>query len=111
LRYKWTTDATSFPYTPLNRLYHFRNIADATYKDGGSPNNDTLYSWGFFDLSKEPVVLVHPDMGQRYFTFEMADMYSNNFGYVGSLQPDRRRERSSSPVPAGAVKNRTMCGR
>ncbi len=63
--------------------YPFRNIADATYKDGGSPNNDTLYSWGFFDLSKEPVVLVHPDMGQRYFTFEMADMYSNNFGYVG----------------------------
>jgi hypothetical protein len=28
-------------------------------------------------------VLVHPDMGQRYFTFELADMYSNNFGYVG----------------------------
>ncbi len=83
LRYKWTTDASSFPYTPLNHLYPFRNIADATYKDGGSPNNDTLYSWGFFDLSKEPVVLVHPDMGQRYFTFEMADMYSNNFGYVG----------------------------
>jgi hypothetical protein len=83
LRYKWTTDASSFPYTPLNHLYPFRNIADASYKDGGSPNNDTLYSWGFFDLSKEPVVLVHPDMGQRYFTFEMADMYSNNFGYVG----------------------------
>jgi hypothetical protein len=85
LRYKWTTDANSFPYTPLNRLYPFRNIADAAYKDGGSPNNDTLYSWGFLDLSKEPVVLVHPDMGQRYFTFEMADMYSNNFGYVGKL--------------------------
>jgi hypothetical protein len=83
LRYKWTTDARSFPYTPLNSLYHFRKIADASYKDGGSPNNDTLYSWGFFDLSKEPVVLAHPDMGQRYFTFELADLYSNNFGYVG----------------------------
>ena len=73
LRHKWTTDATSFPYAALNHFYHFRNIADATYKDGGSPNNDTLYSWGFFDLSKEPVVLVHPDMGQRYFTFELAE--------------------------------------
>jgi hypothetical protein len=83
LRYKWTTDATAFPYAALNHFYHFRNIADATYEEGGSPNNDTLYSWGFFDLSKEPVVLVHPDMGQRYFTFELADMYSNNFGYVG----------------------------
>ena len=83
LRYKWVTDASSFPYAPLNQFYHFRNIADASYKDGGSPNNDTLYSWGFFDLSKEPVVLAHPDMGDRYFTFEMADMYSSNFGYVG----------------------------
>src|SRR5207344_1325486 len=64
-------------------FYHFRNIVDASYKDGGSPNNDTLYSWGFFDLSKEPVVLAHPDMGERYFTFELADMYASNFGYVG----------------------------
>ena len=83
LRHKWTTDATSFPYAALNHLYHFRNIVDARYKDGGSPNNDTLYSWGFLDLSKEPVVLAHPDMGARHFTFEMADMYADNFGYVG----------------------------
>ena len=83
LRHKWATDASSFPYAPLNHFYHFRNIADASYKDGGSPNNDTLYSWGFFDLSKEPVVLAHPDMGERYFTFELADMYASNFGYIG----------------------------
>lgn len=83
LRHKWTTDSTSVPYSALNHFYHFRNIPDASYKAGGSPNNDTLYSWGFFDLSKEPVVLAHPDMGKRYFTFEIADMYSNNVGYVG----------------------------
>ncbi|HMN46572.1 MAG TPA: DUF1254 domain-containing protein [Povalibacter sp.] len=53
LRHKWTTDGSSFPYAALNHFYHFRMIADASYKDGGSPNNDTLYSWGFFDVSKE----------------------------------------------------------
>jgi hypothetical protein len=83
LRHKWATDASSFPYAALNHFYHFRKIADASYKDGGSPNNDTLYSWEFFDLSKEPVILAHPDMGERYFTFELADMYASNFGYVG----------------------------
>jgi hypothetical protein len=83
LRHKWATDASSFPYAAMNHFYHFRKIADASYKDGGSPNNDTLYSWGFFDLSKEPVILAHPDMGERYFTFELADMYASNFGYVG----------------------------
>jgi hypothetical protein len=83
LRYKWATDADSHPYAAPNHLYHFPNIADASYKDGGSPNNDTLYSWGFLDVSKEPVVISHPDMGNRYFTFELADMYADNFGYIG----------------------------
>jgi hypothetical protein len=32
---------------------------------------------------KSQVVLAHPDMGERYFTFELADMYGDNFGYVG----------------------------
>jgi len=127
LRHKWATDASSFPYTPLNRLYHFRKIADATYKDGGSPNNDTLYSWGFLDVSKEPVVLAHPDMGQRYFTFELADMYSNNFGYVGKRatgsaagafliagpgwngqQPNDVRDLIRSPTPYVLVFGRTF---
>ena len=70
--------ATSFPYAVPNHFYRFRNIVDASYKEG-SPNNDTLNSWGFFDLSKEPVVLTHTDMDQRYFAFELADMYSDNF--------------------------------
>jgi hypothetical protein len=59
LRHKWATDASSHPYAAPNHLYHVENIADASYKDGGSPNNDTLYSWGFLDLSKEPVVIAH----------------------------------------------------
>src|SRR5580698_2184226 len=63
LRHKWATDASSHPYTAPNHFYHFRTVADDTYKDGGSPNTDTLYSWGFLDLSREPVVMAHPDMG------------------------------------------------
>jgi hypothetical protein len=127
LRYRWATDPTSFPYAALNHFYHFRTIADATYKQGGSPNNDTLYSWGFFDLSTEPVVLAHPEMGDRYFTFEMADMYSNNFGYVGKRttgsrpgafliagpdwsgkKPDDVREVIHSPTPFALVFGRTF---
>ena len=68
---------------PWNQFYHFRNIVDAKYRAGGSPNNDTLYSPLFLDLSEEPVVLSHPDMGDRYFTFELTSMTSDNFGYVG----------------------------
>jgi hypothetical protein len=60
-----------------------RKLATADYRNGGSPNNDTLYSIAWVDLSREPVVLSHPDMGDRYFTFECASLDSDNFAYVG----------------------------
>ena len=87
LRHNWVTvpkpaDGVT-PYAPLNHFFHVRRLADADYRDGGSPNNDTLYSIAWVDVSKEPVILSHPDMGTRYFTFEIASLDSDNFAYVG----------------------------
>ena len=45
---------------------------------------DTLYSIAQLDLGKGPIVLEHPDMGKRYFTFELVDPYTNVIGYVGA---------------------------
>jgi hypothetical protein len=87
LRWSWVTvpkpAGSVTPYAPLNHFYHVRKLADASYRDGGSPNNDTLYSSAWVDVSKEPVILSHPDMGDRYFTFELASLDSDNFAYVG----------------------------
>lgn len=87
LRWSWVTVPKPAggvtPYAPLNHFYHVRNLADASYRDGGSPNSDTLYSIAWVDVSKEPVILSHPDMGNRYFTFELASLDSDNFAYVG----------------------------
>ena len=52
-------------------------------RDGGCANNDTLYSLAWLDLTEEPVVLSHPDMGDRYFTFELMAFTSDNIDYVG----------------------------
>lgn len=49
-----------------------------------APNVDTLYSMANIDLSKGPVVLSHPDMGDRYFSFQLMDPYTNVAAYVGS---------------------------
>ncbi len=87
LRYTWVTQkpgSASTPYAPLNHFWHLRDLADANYRDGGSPNYDTLYSVAWLDVTEEPVILSHPDMGGRYFTFEIASMTSDNFDYVGS---------------------------
>lgn len=88
LRWMWVTHPGPAgglsPSAPLNHFHHVRNLADASYRDGGSPNNDTLYSVAWVDLGKEPVILSHPDMGDRYFTFELACVDSDNFAYVGN---------------------------
>jgi len=68
---------------PINHFSHVRRLADASYRSGGSPNQDTLYSMAWVDVGDEPVILSHPDMGNRYFTFQLASMDSDNFAYVG----------------------------
>ncbi len=67
----------------MNDFWHASRLMDASYRDGGCPNNDTLYSMAWLDLSEEPIILSHPDMGERYFTFELMGIDSDNFDYVG----------------------------
>lgn len=84
LKYDWVTNPDAKFYAALNHFHHKRVLSDAhNYSEGGTPNQDTLYSWGWIDLRDGPVILSHPDMGDRYFTFEIADAFSDNFAYVG----------------------------
>jgi len=86
LRWMWITqprDPVNSPYMAINHFWHATHLSNADYRDGGSPNNDTLYSTAWVDVSEEPVILSHPDMGDRYFTFQLAGFDSDNFGYVG----------------------------
>jgi hypothetical protein len=86
-RYKWTNipqDPKHVPYAPVNHFWHATEVLDATYRDGGCPNNDTLYSIAWVDLSKEPVILTVPEIpADRYWTFELTSFTSDNFAYVG----------------------------
>ena len=86
IRHDWVTkerDPAVVPYAAVNHFWHAERLLDATYRDGGCPNNDTLYSLAWLDLSKEPLILSHPDMGDRYFTFEVMAFTSDNVDYVG----------------------------
>ncbi|MFE1862832.1 DUF1254 domain-containing protein [Streptomyces anandii] len=86
LRHAWVTqrrNPSTVPYAPVNHFWHAERLLDATYRDGGCPNNDTLYSAAWVNLGNEPVILSHPDMGDRYFAFELVGITSDNFDYVG----------------------------
>lgn len=72
----------------LSSLTAFANPdADPVWQSiggGKRPNVDTFYSLAELDLSRGPVVLSVPDMGSRYFSFQLTDPYTNVSGYVGS---------------------------
>jgi hypothetical protein len=58
-----------------------------TYKDTAivTPNSDTPYSMVQLDLRAEPIVLCVPKVDKnRYYSVQLSDMYSFNYGYIGS---------------------------
>jgi hypothetical protein len=71
------------PHAAVNHFWHATVMGGPESQAGGSPNNDTLYSIAWLDLSKEPVILSVPDVGDRYYTVEIAGFDSDNFAYVG----------------------------
>lgn len=75
----------------VNALYSLTSFADPDVDPiwlaiggGKRPNVDTFYSLAELDLSNGPVVLSIPDMGDRYFSFQLTDPYTNVSGYIGS---------------------------
>lgn len=78
------------PYLAVNHFFHFRTLADATYRGGGGPNNDTFYSLSWLDVSKEPVILSHPDLSGRYFIFQLTGIDGDNFAVVSTRNTDSK---------------------
>ena len=76
------------PSTPgqhagLNAFQHTRKLIAAGDRAITTPNNDTLYSNAFIDLSKGPVQLTIPRAGKRYMSVAIMDMFTNNNAVIG----------------------------
>lgn len=67
-----------------NTLYGRRVLADHTSRGVTSPNNDTLYSSAWLDLSEGPVTITLPALGTRYLSLQLMDMYTNSFAVLGT---------------------------
>jgi len=51
-----------------------------------TPNADTPYCMFWMDLRSEPLVLTVPEMEpERLYHFQLIDLYTHNFAYVGTL--------------------------
>lgn len=68
----------------INHFIHTRRLLGPQHRQVVTPNNDTLYSNAWLDLSQGPVLLHVPDSGERYYVLGLLDMYTNPFAYVGT---------------------------
>lgn len=59
---------------PLGSFFNVRGYPPADYRGVSATNADTLYSMAWVDLS-EPQVFSHPEVVDRFFNFELVDLW------------------------------------
>ena len=86
VNYEFWVDKTSGQYKcPFNQLYNEHRVF--TYQDTAvvTPNSDTPYSFAGLDLRAEPYVISVPAVEKaRYYSVQLIDWNTFNFGYIGS---------------------------
>lgn len=94
-------NATAVPMrAPVNQFAHFRAYPKADSKDIVRFNFDTLYSFAWVDVAKEPMVLSVPDTGGRYYLIPSLDMWTDVFNSPGA-RTTGTAARSFALVPPG----------
>ncbi len=86
IQYEYFEDRTNPDFAaPWNQLLNVSRVYTADDTTIGTPNSDTPYSMVGMDLRREPMVLTAPPIEkQRYFSIQLSDAYTHNFGYIGS---------------------------
>ncbi|ODT88453.1 DUF1254 domain-containing protein [Phenylobacterium sp. SCN 70-31] len=68
----------------LNTFGHGRHLAGPQSRSVTTPNNDTLYSRAWVDLSRGPVTMEIPPTGDRYISVAGMNMFTDNDFVLGT---------------------------
>lgn len=84
--YQFSIDRASSQFkAPFNQIANTHRVF--TYQDTAviTPNSDTPYSLASLDLRAEPIVVTVPKIDpKRYFSVQLVDASTYNYGYIGS---------------------------
>ena len=85
--YNYVIDTSNPEYKgPFNEVACEARLFTPDDKAVVTPNADTPYCMFWMDLRAEPLVLSVPEMEvERYYSFQLIDLYTHNFAYVGNL--------------------------
>ncbi len=85
--YNFVIDEDSPEYKgPFNQLICLARLFTPEDKAIVTPNADTPYCMSWVDLRSEPVVLILPELEpERFYHFQLIDLYTHNFAYLGTL--------------------------
>jgi hypothetical protein len=81
-RWNATRDAANPNRFDANTLSHARRLLGPRDRWITMPNNDTLYTIAWLDLSAGPVRVTYPAMDARYFSFAFLDPWTDNAALV-----------------------------
>jgi len=84
--YEFNIDKSSPQYKgPLNTVISDSHVFTPKDTSATTPNLDTSYSMLQADLRAEPIVFCVPEIERnRYYPVQLVDMYTFNYGYIGS---------------------------
>jgi hypothetical protein len=68
----------------LNTIVHRSQLLDHTSRMVTAPNNDTIYSSSFLELSGGPVEINAPSSMERYYSIAFMQAFTDVFAYIGT---------------------------
>lgn len=85
-------EATKVYVGEINRFHHVSALPTPEMQIIVRPNVDTLYSFAFLDLTKDPLYLSMPDTNERYYILEVMDAWTNVFGSYGKRTTGTKKQ-------------------
>jgi hypothetical protein len=83
----------------INIWGHAQKLLNADFRIIETPNTETLCSGALVDLKDGPVVVIHPDYGDRYFRTSIWDLHSDT--HTISQKRDGRHPPPYAIIPVG----------